>query len=157
MQRYWSSYTLAHFADRRIIEPLFVQSVFGILDAKDILMMKRAADRLFRSDHHWSVLGAGRNQMKVAAIAAAIGGHIRVGLEDSLWSGPGKLATSSAEQVRIARTIIEGVGRTGATPDEARGRAQCTDAERMRRLDCEMREANRIVRFTTATLRGEQL
>ncbi|MGY3371998.1 uncharacterized protein (DUF849 family) [Bradyrhizobium sp. GM2.4] len=119
-------YTLAHFADRKVIKPpFFVQSVFGILggigaDPEDVLMMKRTADRLFGPDYRWSVLGAGRNQMKVAAIAAAMGGHVRVGLEDSLWSGPGKLATSSAEQVRIARTIIEGLGRTVATPDEAR-------------------------------------
>jgi uncharacterized protein (DUF849 family) len=119
-------YTLAHFADRKLITPpFFVQSVFGILGGigahpEDVLMMKRTADRLFGTDYHWSVLGAGRNQMKVAAIAAAVGGHVRVGLEDSLWAGPGKLAASSAEQVRIVRKIIEGLGRSVATPDEAR-------------------------------------
>ena len=66
------------------------------------------------------MLGAGRNQMRIAAQAAAMGGNVRVGLEDSLWAGPGKLATSNAEQVRAARQIIEGLGLEVATPDEAR-------------------------------------
>jgi len=119
-------YTLAHFVDRKVIEPpLFIQSVFGILGGigphpEDILHMRRTADRLFGSDYHWSVLGAGRNQMRVAAIAAAMGGNVRVGLEDSLWAGPGKLAESNAEQVRIVRGIIEGLGLEIATADEAR-------------------------------------
>jgi uncharacterized protein (DUF849 family) len=66
------------------------------------------------------VLGAGRNQLPIAAMAVAMGGNVRVGLEDSLWIGPGKLAQSNAEQVRAARQIIEGVGLSIATPDEAR-------------------------------------
>ena len=82
--------------------------------------MKRTADRLFGTQYRWSVLGAGRNQLAIAAMAAAMGGNVRVGLEDSLWSGPGKLATSSAEQVRAARQIIEGLGLSVASPDEAR-------------------------------------
>jgi uncharacterized protein (DUF849 family) len=43
-----------------------------------------------------------------------------VGLEDSLWAGPGRLAASNAEQVTMAREIIEQLGREVATPDEAR-------------------------------------
>ena len=82
--------------------------------------MKRTADRLFGDAYRWSVLGAGASQMRVAAMAAAMGGHVRVGLEDSLWAGPGRFAESNAEQVRIARTIIEGLGLEIATPDEAR-------------------------------------
>ena len=78
--------------------------------------MKRTADRLFGAKYKWSVLGAGRNQLAIAAM----GGNVRVGLEDSLWSGPGKLATSNAEQVRAARQIIEGLGLSVASPDEAR-------------------------------------
>jgi uncharacterized protein (DUF849 family) len=119
-------YTLSHFADRGLIKPPFlVQSVFGILGGigthpEDVMMMKRTADRLFGNDYHWSVLGAGRHQMAIAAQSAAMGGHVRVGLEDSLWGGPGKLATSNAEQVRAARQIIEGLGLSIATPDEAR-------------------------------------
>ena len=82
--------------------------------------MKRTADRLFGDQYQWSVLGAGRSQLAVAAQAAAMGGNVRVGLEDSLWSGPGKLAESNAQQVRAVRQIIEGLGLGVATPDEAR-------------------------------------
>ena len=119
-------YNLAHFLDRKLVTPpLFVQTVFGILGGigphpDDVMHMKRTADRLFGEEYVWSVLGAGRNQMPIAATAAAIGGNVRVGLEDSIWAGPGKLATSNAEQVRIARTLIEGLGLSVATPDEAR-------------------------------------
>jgi uncharacterized protein (DUF849 family) len=119
-------YNLSHFLERGLVKPpLFVQTVFGILGGigphpEDVLHMRRTADRLFGDQYHWSVLGAGRNQLAVAAMAAAIGGNVRVGLEDSLWSGPGKLATSNAEQVRHARQIIEGLGLEIASPDEAR-------------------------------------
>ena len=82
--------------------------------------MKRTADRLFGDQYRWSVLGAGAAQMRIAAQAAAMGGNVRVGLEDSLWSGPGKLAKSNAEQVRLVRQILEGLGLEIATPDEAR-------------------------------------
>ena len=82
--------------------------------------MKRTADRLFGDAYRWSVLAAGRAQMPVAAMAAAMGGNVRVGLEDSLWIGRGRLAESNAEQVRQVRRIIEGLGLEIATPDEAR-------------------------------------
>jgi uncharacterized protein (DUF849 family) len=84
------------------------------------MQMKRTADRLFGDQYRWSVLGAGRNQMQIAAMAAAMGGNVRVGLEDSLWIGPGQLAESNAQQVRLARQIVEGLGLTVASPDEAR-------------------------------------
>jgi uncharacterized protein (DUF849 family) len=120
-------YTLAHFADRGVVKPpFFVQSVFGILGGigahpEDVMHMRRTADRLFgRTTYHWSVLGAGRNQMPIAAMAAAMGGNVRVGLEDSLWIGPGRLAESNAAQVRQARQIIEGLGLQIATPADAR-------------------------------------
>jgi uncharacterized protein (DUF849 family) len=120
-------YTLAHFADRGLVKPPFlIQSVFGILGGigphpEDVMHMRRTADRLFgRTDYHWSVLGAGRNQMPIAAMAAATGGNVRVGLEDSLWIGPGRLAESNAAQVQQARQIIEGLGLQIATPDDAR-------------------------------------
>jgi uncharacterized protein (DUF849 family) len=119
-------YTLRHFADRGVVKPpFFIQSVFGILGGigphpEDVAHMKRTADRLFGDQYHWSVLGAGRNQMAIAAQAAAMGGNVRVGMEDSLWLGPGQLARSNAEQVARVRQIIEGVGLAIATPDEAR-------------------------------------
>ena len=119
-------YTLAHFLDRGFIKPpMLVQSVFGILGGigahpEDVLQMRRTADRLLGDNYHWSVLGAGANQMRVAAIAAAMGGNVRVGLEDSLWVGPGQLAKSNAEQVTQVRKILEGLGLEIATPDDAR-------------------------------------
>ena len=119
-------YNLAHFLDRGLVRaPLFVQSVFGILGGigphpEDVMHMKRTADRLFGKDYRWSVLGAGRNQLPIAAISAAMGANVRVGLEDSLWLGKGKLAESNAAQVEAVRQIIEGLGREVATPDEAR-------------------------------------
>jgi uncharacterized protein (DUF849 family) len=106
-------YTLAHFVDRGLVKPpFFVQSVFGILGGigphpEDIMHMKRTADRLFGDDYLWSVLGAGRNQMAIATTAVAMGGNVRVGLEDSLWLGPGRLASSNAEQVSKIRAIIQ--------------------------------------------------
>ena len=119
-------YTAAHFLDRGLIRPpLFIQSVFGIRGGigphpEDVLHMKRTADRLFGDAYFWSVLGAGRNQMFVAALSAVMGGNVRVGLEDSLWLGRGSLAKSNAEQVTKARRILEELGLSVATPSDAR-------------------------------------
>jgi uncharacterized protein (DUF849 family) len=119
-------YNLNHFVERGLVKPpLFVQSVFGLLGGigshpEDVAHMKRTADRLFGDSYRWSVLGAGAAQLRVAAQAVALGGNIRVGLEDSLWAGRGRLAKSNAEQVRLARKLIEGLGKEVATPDEAR-------------------------------------
>ena len=119
-------YNLNHFAERGLVKPpFFVQSVFGLLGGigshpEDVAHMKRTADRLFGDAYQWSVLGAGAAQLRVAAQAAAIGGNIRVGLEDSLWAGKGTLARSNADQVTLARKIVEGLGMRVASPDEAR-------------------------------------
>jgi uncharacterized protein (DUF849 family) len=118
-------YNLRHFLDRGLVKPpLFIQSVFGILGGigthpEDVAHMRRTADRLFGEQYRWSVLGAGRSQMRIAAMSAAMGGHVRVGLEDSLWMGRNQLATNR-DQVTFARQIIEGLGLAVATPDEAR-------------------------------------
>jgi uncharacterized protein (DUF849 family) len=117
---------LAHFHGRGLAHgPLFVQSVFGLLGGigahpEDLMHMRRTADRLFGEHYQWSILGAGRNQMPLATIGAAMGSHVRVGLEDSLWIGPGQLAASNAEQVTRIRTILEALNLQVATPDEAR-------------------------------------
>jgi uncharacterized protein (DUF849 family) len=119
-------YTAAHFLDQRVVEPpLFIQSVFGILGGigphpEDVLQMKRTADRLFGADYVWSVLGAGRHQMPIAALSAVLGGNVRVGLEDSLWAGPGTLAATNAEQVVKVRGIVEALSLQVATPADAR-------------------------------------
>jgi len=119
-------YTAAHFIDRGLIKPPFlIQSVFGLRGgigphAEDVMHMKRTADRLFGNDYLWSVLGAGSNQMYVAAQSAVMGGNVRVGLEDSLWGSKGTLAKSNAEQVAKIKRIMEDLGLQTATPDEAR-------------------------------------
>jgi uncharacterized protein (DUF849 family) len=128
---------LAHFLDRRLVKPpLFVQSVFGILGGigthpEDVIHMKRTADRLFGDQYRWSVLGAGSAQMRIVAMAAAMGGHVRVGLEDSLWAGPRRLARSNAEQVRLARQMIESLGHDVASADEARDILALKGADRV--------------------------
>ncbi|MCL6705814.1 3-keto-5-aminohexanoate cleavage protein [Pseudomonas sp. R2.Fl] len=119
-------YTLEHFVSRGLVTPpFFVQSVFGILGgigahAEDVLHMRRTADRLFGENYRWSVLGAGRHQMPIAMQSILLGGHLRVGLEDSLYAGRGRLAKSNAEQVTLARELVEHMGFQVATPDEAR-------------------------------------
>lgn len=119
-------YNLAYFLDRKLATPpLFVQTVFGILGGignhpDDVSHLKRTADRLFGKDYVWSVLGAGKSQMPIASISAAQGGHVRVGLEDSLWLGPGQLAKKNADQVSCVRTILESLGLSIASPNEAR-------------------------------------
>ena len=119
-------YTAAHFIERGLIKPPFlIQSVFGLLGGigahpEDVAHMKRTADRLFGDDYVWSVLGAGRNQMPIAAQSLAMGGNVRVGLEDSLWDGPGQLAKTNAAQVKRARAMLEALSLEVATPDEAR-------------------------------------
>ncbi|MBY5929242.1 3-keto-5-aminohexanoate cleavage protein [Halomonas sp. DP8Y7-3] len=119
-------YSLRNLLDRGVAKGrVFVQSVFGILGGigphpEDVMHMRRTADRLFGDDYEWSVLGAGSSQMRIAAQAAAMGGHVRVGLEDSLWLGPGKLAETNASQVTKVREILEGLSLEVATPHEAR-------------------------------------
>ncbi|HVG82344.1 MAG TPA: 3-keto-5-aminohexanoate cleavage protein [Methylomirabilota bacterium] len=119
-------YTLAHFLDRKLLEPpLFVQTIFGIMGGigphpEDLMHMRRTADRLFGTDYHWSILAAGRHQINLATMGAVMGGNVRVGLEDSIYLGPGRLAKGNAEQVRKIRTILEELSLGIATPDEAR-------------------------------------
>ena len=119
-------YNLAHMLDRGVVQgPLFVQTIFGILggiaaEPRNLHFMRETADRLFGDQYVWSVLAAGRHQMGFCTMAAILGGNVRVGLEDSLWIGPGQQATSNAQQVAKIRRIIEDLGHQVATPAEAR-------------------------------------
>ncbi len=119
-------YMLKHFADRGAVSgPLYIQFVFGVLggmaaDPEMLMLMKRTADRLFGDQYLFSVLAAGRQQIPMATMAAAMGGHVRVGLEDNLYIAKGVLAVSNAQQVARIRSIVEGLGREVATPAEAR-------------------------------------
>jgi uncharacterized protein (DUF849 family) len=130
-------YNLAYFLDAGLVKaPLFIQTVFGLMGGigahpEDVLHMHRTADRLFGTQYVWSALGAGRNQLPVAAMAAAMGGNIRVGLEDSLWIAPGRLAQSNAEQVAAAVRILEGLGLSPATPAEARAMLHLKGADQV--------------------------
>ena len=120
-------YTLAHFRDQGMIQPpFFIQTIFGILggigaDPENLTVMRQTADRLFGNDYEWSVMAAGRAQMNFCTQAAVMGGHVRVGLEDSLFLGASRLAQSNAEQVAKIRRIVEELSLEVATPEEARG------------------------------------
>jgi len=119
-------YTLAHFADRGLIDPPFlIQGVFGILggigpDPRNLAHMVTIADGLFGSDYVFSAFAAGRHQMAFCTQSALLGGNVRVGLEDSLFITKGELATSNADQVTRIRTVLEALGHEIATPTEAR-------------------------------------
>ena len=119
-------YMLRHFVDRGLIKaPMFIQFVMGVLggipaEPEHLAYLKQTADGLFGDDYMFSVLAAGRQQMAFAKLGAAMGGHVRVGLEDNLYIARGQLAKSNAQQVMMVREIVESVGRAVATPDEAR-------------------------------------
>lgn len=119
-------YNLAYMLDRKVVEPpLFVQTIFGILggigaEPRNLMFMRETADRLFGNQYLWSVLAAGRHQMAFTTMAGIMGGNVRVGLEDSLYIGKGKMATSNAEQVARIRHLLEELSLEIATPAEAR-------------------------------------
>jgi uncharacterized protein (DUF849 family) len=131
-------YNLAHCIDRGMFKPpVFLQLIFGILggigtDLDNLLFMKRTADRLFGEEYYWSVLAGGRHQMNFATVATMLGGNVRVGLEDSVYIGPGKLAVSNAEQVAKIRRIMEELGSKIATPDEARAMLKLKGADKVK-------------------------
>ncbi|MEJ7928323.1 3-keto-5-aminohexanoate cleavage protein [Sphingobium sp. AN641] len=131
-------YNLAHCVDKGLFKPpFFLQFIFGILggigpEPENLMFMKNTADRLFGDQYVWSVLGAGRAQMPFAAHSALMGGNIRVGLEDSLGIGRGRLASNNAEQVAKIVRIVEEFGLSPATPEEARALLGLKGADRVR-------------------------
>jgi len=130
-------YNLAHFLDRGLVRPpLFVQTIFGILggigtDPENLAHMRRIADKLFGDAYHWSILAAGRHQMALCTMGATMGANVRVGIEDSIYLGPGRLAESNAAQVRQIRGILEALGLEVASPDEAREMLALKGADRV--------------------------
>jgi uncharacterized protein (DUF849 family) len=128
---------LRHFVDRGLVKtPIFLQFVFGVLggiasEPENLTHMKRLADKYFGDDYMFSVLAAGRAQIPLAVMAAGMGGHVRVGLEDNLYIAKGQLAQSNAEQVEKIRALVEGLGREVATPDEARAMLGLKGADRV--------------------------
>jgi uncharacterized protein (DUF849 family) len=130
-------YTLAHFLERGLVKPpIFVQTIFGILGGigaspRHLMQMRETADSLFGDAYQWSVLAAGRHQMGLCTMGAIMGGNVRVGLEDSLYIGKGRLATSNAEQVAKIRRIVEELSLEIATPQEARALLDLKGADRV--------------------------
>ena len=130
-------YNLAYMLDRKVVEPpLFVQTIFGILggiapEPRNLMFMRETADRLFGGSYVWSVLGAGRHQMNFTTMAGILGGNVRVGLEDSLYIGRGKMAQSNAEQVAKIRRILEELSLEIATPAEARAMLNLKGGDRV--------------------------
>ena len=131
-------YMLEHFVSRGLVRgPLFIQFVFGVLggmgaDPENLTHMKRMADKLFGDNYAFSILAAGRHQMRMAAMSAAMGGHVRVGLEDNLTIAKGELAVSNAQQVVKVREIAENLGREIATADDARSLLQLKGPKNVR-------------------------
>lgn len=127
-------YDISHLNNLRFIMdqglyegPIFLQFVLGVLggtpaNIDHLLHLVRTAERLFGSDVEWSVIGVGRHQMPMATQNALLGGHVRVGLEDSLYLGAGELAKSNAHQVAKIVRILKELGLGIASPDEARER-----------------------------------
>ena len=130
-------YNLAHLLDRKVVEPpLFVQTIFGILggiapEPRNLMFMRETADRLFGESYVWSVLGAGRHQMNFTTMAGILGGNVRVGLEDSLYIGRGRMARSNAEQVAKIRRILEELSLEIATPEDARAMLRLKGGDRV--------------------------
>jgi uncharacterized protein (DUF849 family) len=130
-------YNLAYCLERKVVEPpLFVQTIFGILggigaDHRNLVFMKETADRLFGRDYVWSVLAAGRHQMAFTTMAGILGGNVRVGLEDSLYIGKGRMATSNAQQVAKIKHILEELSLEIATPTEARAMLHLKGGDRV--------------------------
>lgn len=120
-------YTLAHFANRGVVQPpYFLQVILGVLggigpDLGHLLHLVQTADRLFGEDYYLSAFGAGRHQLPVATQSLLLGGNVRVGLEDSLYIGRGELAPDNASQVTKVAEIIAHLGLQLASPDEVRG------------------------------------
>jgi uncharacterized protein (DUF849 family) len=106
--------------------PLYIQFVMGILGgiaatAENLVFMVETARKVLGADNFvWSCCAAGRAQMPMTCLAMTMGGNVRVGLEDNLYMGPGRLAKSSAEQVEALIRIARELSLEIASPDEAR-------------------------------------
>ncbi|MEM7303829.1 MAG: 3-keto-5-aminohexanoate cleavage protein [Pseudomonadota bacterium] len=130
-------YNLKFCVDRGMFKaPIFLQFVMGILggisaEIDNLMFMKQTADKLFGDGYTWSVIGAGAQQMRLASVAAQMGGHVRVGLEDSLFISRGQMATSNADQVAKIKRVLEEQGNDVASPDEARHILDLKGADRV--------------------------
>jgi uncharacterized protein (DUF849 family) len=111
--------------DRNYIStPIHLQFVMGALSGMPatvgtlVFVYERAREVL--GNFTWSVAAVGKDQIPLGATALALGGHVRVGLEDSLYAGYGRLARNSAEQIERIISIAREMSIIPATPDEVR-------------------------------------
>lgn len=108
-----------------LTKPLYIQFVLGILGGipatvRSLSFLYESTKEALGDNFAWSVCAAGRTQLAMGATALAMGGNVRVGLEDSLYAGKGQLAKSNAEQVEKVVQIAKALSIEPATPDEAR-------------------------------------
>ncbi len=104
--------------------PVYIQFVLGILGGlpatvENLVLLYNQA-RLLLGEFEWSVAAAGRFQFPIGVAALAMGGNVRVGLEDNVYLNKGQLAKSNGEQVAKMVRIIRELSLEPATPDEAR-------------------------------------
>jgi uncharacterized protein (DUF849 family) len=107
-----------------LTRPVYIQFVLGILgglpaSVENLVLLYNQA-RLLLGEFEWSVAAAGRFQFPIGVAALAMGGNVRVGLEDNVYLNKGQLARSNAEQVEKMARIIRELSLEPATPDEAR-------------------------------------
>jgi uncharacterized protein (DUF849 family) len=119
-------YTLAHYLDAGLVKPpIFLQTIMGVMggigaEVEHLAHLRATADRLLGDTYEWSVLGAGRHQFNMITVSAVMGSHVRVGLEDGLFLGRGRLAESNAEQVAKIVRILGELSLEVATPADTR-------------------------------------
>lgn len=121
-------YNTAYWADKGVITPPFwLQLIFGIMggiqpSVENLVFMKNTADRLFGTDYIWSTLAAGKNEFNLGTVSVIMGGNVRVGMEDNLYLGRGKLAEHNADMVEKMIRIVRELDLEPASIQEARER-----------------------------------
>ena len=106
-------------------EPLQIECVMGVTGGirptpKNLVHMAEQIPGGPEGPNNWGVIGISREQWRLVAAAAALGGNVRVGLEDNFYLPEGEMARSNGELIARARRMVEDVGRRAATVAEAR-------------------------------------
>jgi 3-keto-5-aminohexanoate cleavage enzyme len=106
-------------------EPLQIECVMGVTGGirptpENLAHMAGQIPGGAASRNNWGVIGISRDQWRLVAAAAALGGNVRVGLEDNFYLSDGEMARSNGDLIARARQIVEAAGRRAATVEEAR-------------------------------------
>jgi 3-keto-5-aminohexanoate cleavage enzyme len=106
-------------------EPLQIDCVMGVNGGirstpKNLVHMADQIPGGPEGRNNWGVIGISRDQWRLVAAAAALGGNVRVGLEDNFYLPDGEMARSNGDLIARARRMVEDVGRRAATVAEAR-------------------------------------